>query len=102
MRVSVITPVWNAAATLAPTVASVRAQSAPDWEMWLVDDGSTDGSRELAAFVGAYTAKDRKLRAELRGWIWREQWKLALHRIGYRLSGSTAPPPEAPSPLPRA
>jgi len=60
------------------------------------------GSRELAAFVGAYTAGDRKLRAELKGWIWREQWKLALHRLGYRISGSAAPPPPAASPLPRA
>ena len=48
MRVSVITPVWNAAGTLAATVASVQAQGVTDWEMWLVDDGSTDGSRELA------------------------------------------------------
>lgn len=51
--VSVITPVWNAAETLGASVASVRAQTEPDWEMWLVDDGSTDDSlaraRELAA-----------------------------------------------------
>jgi 3-deoxy-D-manno-octulosonic acid kinase len=59
------------------------------------------GRRELAAFVGAYTARDRRLRAELKGWIRREQWKLALHRLGYRLSGGTAPSP-ATSPLPRA
>lgn len=48
------------------------------------------GRRELAAFVGAYTAGDRKLRADLRGWIRGEQWKLALHRIGYRLAGDRA------------
>ena len=52
-RVSVITPVWNAAATLAATVASVRAQTEPDWEMLIVDDGSSDGSRELAARLAA-------------------------------------------------
>ncbi|HXZ84446.1 MAG TPA: lipopolysaccharide kinase InaA family protein [Myxococcota bacterium] len=45
------------------------------------------GKRELAAFVGAYTGSDRRLRAELRGWIRGEQWKLALHRLGYRLWG---------------
>jgi glycosyltransferase involved in cell wall biosynthesis len=46
--VSVVTPVWNAAATLGDTVASVRAQSLGDWELLLVDDASTDGSRDLA------------------------------------------------------
>ena len=46
--VSVVTPVWNAAATLRATVASVRAQTLPDWELTLVDDASTDGSREAS------------------------------------------------------
>ncbi len=47
--VTVITPVRDAAATLAETVASVQAQSRGDWEMILIDDGSTDGSAALAA-----------------------------------------------------
>ena len=42
------------------------------------------GRRELAAFIGAYTSGDRRLRAELRGWIRGERWKLALHRLRYR------------------
>ena len=46
--VSVVTPIWNAAATLAETVASVRAQDFEDWEMLLIDDASTDGSPALA------------------------------------------------------
>lgn len=57
--VSVVTPVWNAQATLAATVASVAAQSLPDWEMWLVDDGSTDGSLTLAKTLAA---RDPRLR----------------------------------------
>ena len=51
--VSVVTPVWNAAATLGETVASVRAQSFADWELILVDDASTDGSRGLARALAA-------------------------------------------------
>jgi teichuronic acid biosynthesis glycosyltransferase TuaG len=62
-RVSVVVPVWNAAATLAETIASVQAQTAPDWEMLLVDDGSRDGSRALAE---AAAAADPRLRVV--GW----------------------------------
>jgi 3-deoxy-D-manno-octulosonic acid kinase len=60
------------------------------------------GARELAAFSAAYTGKDRKLRRELRGWIRRERWKLALHRLGYRLTGSGEATDAATSPLRRA
>lgn len=59
------------------------------------------GRRELAAFVGGYTGRDRRLRAALRGWIRSEQWKLALHRLGYRLSGERGATTEA-APLRRA
>ena len=47
--VSVLMPIYNAEATLARSVASVRAQSLRDWELLLIDDGSTDGSAALAA-----------------------------------------------------
>jgi glycosyltransferase involved in cell wall biosynthesis len=55
----VITPVWNAAATLGATVDSVRAQTMGDWELVLVDDGSDDGSAALAARLAA---EDRRIR----------------------------------------
>jgi teichuronic acid biosynthesis glycosyltransferase TuaG len=60
-RVSVVTPVWNAVATLAETVASVAAQTMPDWEMLLVDDGSTDASRVLADRLAAGEPRIRVL-----------------------------------------
>ena len=44
--VSVITPVFNSGAFLRPAVESVLAQNFSDFELLLVDDGSTDGSRE--------------------------------------------------------
>lgn len=43
-RVSVIVPVYNGAAHIVETVESVRAQTYPDWELIVVDDGSTDGT----------------------------------------------------------
>jgi len=47
--VSVVLPVRNGAATLARAIASVRAQTLRAWELVLVDDGSTDGTAEIAA-----------------------------------------------------
>jgi len=46
-RVSVITPVLNAAEFLSDAIASLRWQTLANWEHILVDDGSTDGSLEL-------------------------------------------------------
>lgn len=43
MKFSIIVPVYNAARYLQRTVDSVLAQGCTDWEMLLVDDGSTDG-----------------------------------------------------------
>jgi glycosyltransferase involved in cell wall biosynthesis len=45
--VSVVLPVWNAAATLPECLDSLLAQSLEDFEILATDDGSTDGSREL-------------------------------------------------------
>lgn len=57
--VSIVTPAWNAAAHIAETIASVRAQSWQDWEWLIVDDGSTD---DTATIVRAATAEDARIR----------------------------------------
>src|SRR5690348_12271975 len=49
VQVSVITPVRDGRAFLGEAIASVQAQTVQDWEMLIVDDGSTDGSAEFAA-----------------------------------------------------
>ena len=48
VRVSIITPFLNAERFLAESVDSVLAQTRDDWELLLVDDGSTDRSRAIA------------------------------------------------------
>jgi glycosyltransferase involved in cell wall biosynthesis len=53
LSLSVVMPCHNGAAYLAEAIASVRAQTRPAKEILVVDDGSTDGSAELAARLGA-------------------------------------------------
>ncbi len=48
MRISTVIPVYNAEATLRRAVESLLATRDPDLEIVLVDDGSRDGSRDVA------------------------------------------------------
>ena len=50
--VSVIMPVWNSAATLMQALRSIQSQTYERWECIVLDDGSTDGSPEIAAAFG--------------------------------------------------
>ena len=44
--VSIIVPVYNAGQFIAETIGYVQQQTYADWELLLVDDCSTDTSRE--------------------------------------------------------
>ena len=46
--ISVVIPLYNKEKSVRATIESVRAQSYTDWECIVVDDGSTDKSREVA------------------------------------------------------
>lgn len=47
--ISVIMPVYNGARFLEKTLASLLAQTCADWELIVVDDGSTDATPEILA-----------------------------------------------------
>jgi len=53
MRLSVVIPVYNGAAFLARCLASLQQSTWRDFECIVVDDGSTDDSRAVAAGHGA-------------------------------------------------
>ena len=49
---SVVVPTYNRSRLLRPTLASVFAQEDDDWELIVVDDGSTDDTAEVVASFG--------------------------------------------------
>lgn len=65
--VSVLLPVRDAAGTLGAAVRSVLRQSERRLECLIVDDGSTDGSGELAAALGRDDPRVRVLHTPARG-----------------------------------
>lgn len=46
---TIIIPTYNRAHTLRIPIDSILAQTCEDWELIIIDDGSTDGSREIVA-----------------------------------------------------
>lgn len=61
-RCSIVIPVFNAEATLSATISSIATQSLADWELILVDDGSSDKSWQIARDYAAQDARITVLR----------------------------------------
>lgn len=59
MAIGIVIPAYNAESFLAQTLESVRAQTRPDWELVVVDDGSADRSAEIAE---RYADSDTRIR----------------------------------------
>lgn len=64
--VEIVTPAYKAELTIAETIESVRAQTLDSWRLWIIDDGSPDGT---SAVVESYLSDPRihLLRQENRG-----------------------------------
>lgn len=59
MMVSVIVPVYNTAQFLPYCIDSILSQNFSDFELLLIDDGSTDGSGQIC---DSYAEKDNRIR----------------------------------------
>ncbi len=66
-RVAVITPTYNRAALLPRAIESVLAQTLTDWELLIVDDGSSDNTTAVVAPYVAAHANIRYLLHQNRG-----------------------------------
>jgi glycosyltransferase involved in cell wall biosynthesis len=65
--ISVITPFLNVEPYLSAAIESVQRQTFVDWEMILVDDGSSDRSVEIATAAAAEDPRIRLIRSNGRG-----------------------------------
>ena len=59
-RLSIVIPVYNMQTTLKCCIESILSQTYQDFELVLVDDGSTDAS---SALCDAYVKKDSRITA---------------------------------------
>ena len=59
VQVSVVMPVYNAGKYLPAAVESILAQTMPDFELILVDDGSSDGSADVC---DGFASRDSRVR----------------------------------------
>lgn len=58
--VSVVMPAFNASGTIRRAIDSVISQTLTDWELLVVDDGSTDDTGQI---VNEYASKDSRIKA---------------------------------------
>lgn len=59
IKISVIVPIYNAEKYLHRCIDSILSQSFKDFEVLLIDDGSTDNSGKIC---NNYAAKDARIR----------------------------------------
>lgn len=57
--ISIIVPAYNAARYISETIESIRAQTYQEWELLIVDDGSTDNTKLI---VNSYCEVDKRVK----------------------------------------
>ncbi len=62
-RFSVVIPCYNAEATIAETIESLLAQTEHDWEALIIDDGSSDDTRLVAAAMAGIDMRFRLMKS---------------------------------------
>ena len=67
--ISVVMPVFDAAATLQEAIESIRAQTEQEWELIAIDDGSTDDSPAILRDAAGREPRLRVLPHEHRGLV---------------------------------
>jgi glycosyltransferase involved in cell wall biosynthesis len=82
--VSIIIPAFNATRWLHDTVASVRGQSFQEWELILVDDGSTDDTALVMFQLAAVDSRIRVVQQANAG-------HCAARNTGFFQAGETSP-----------
>ena len=58
MKISIIICAYNEEEKISRCIDSVRTQTYSNWELWVVDDGSTDNTAEI---VKKYEATDERI-----------------------------------------
>ena len=51
MKVSIITPAYNSELSIKNTISSIQEQTLTDWELIIIDDGSTDNSAKIVESI---------------------------------------------------
>ena len=62
--ISIIMPAYNASAYIAEAIQSVLDQTWTNWELIIVDDGSTDNTLQIAQ---QFAAKDKRIQVYHQG-----------------------------------
>ena len=68
-KVSIVMPAYKAAGFIALAIASVRAQTLPDWELIIVDDCSPDDTADVAIAAAGGDSRVKLVRAEKNGGV---------------------------------